>query len=158
MKNKSLLLLSKALKYCEDVLLENELTTEEVKKQCEIFLDDYYFRQYEDKFEFIFSEIKLKKINNLLKLFNYATGFIAGKQVLEGLEGFQAFFICAIFGWRYKEDKNKFRYRDVVLFIPRKNAKTFIAAIVFLLLMLTEQDYSEFYSICLDRDLSLIHI
>ena len=41
MKNKSLLLLSKALKYCEDVLLENELTTEEVKKQCEIFLDDY---------------------------------------------------------------------------------------------------------------------
>lgn len=154
MKIKSLLLLSKALKYCEDVLLENELTTEEVKKQCEIFLDDYYFRQYEGEFEFIFSEIKLKKINNLLKLFNYATGFIAGKQVLEGLEGFQAFFICAIFGWRYKEDKNKFRYRDVVLFIPRKNAKTFIAAIVFLLLMLTEQDYSEFYSICLDRDLA----
>lgn len=151
---KSLLLLSKALKYCEDVLLDKELTTEEVKKQCEIFLDDYYFRQYEDDFEFLFSEKKLKKINNLLKLFNYATGFIAGKQVLEGLEGFQAFFICAIFGWRYKEDKNKFRYRDVVLFIPRKNAKTFIAAIVFLLLMLTEQDYSEFYSICLDRDLA----
>ena len=148
------LLLSKALKYCEDVLSGNELTTDEVKKQCEIFLDDYHFRQYEDDFEYFFSEVKLKKINNLLKLFNYATGFIAGQQVLKGLEGFQAFFIAAIFGWRYKEDKNKFRYRDVVLFIPRKNAKTFIAAIVFLLLMLTEQDYSEFYSICLDRDLA----
>ena len=96
MKIKSLLLLSKALKYCEDVLLGNELTTKEVEKQCEIFLDDYYFRQYEEEFEFVFSEIKLKKINNLLKLFNYATGFIAGKQVLKGLEGFQAFFICAI--------------------------------------------------------------
>lgn len=151
---KAPLLLSKALQYCEDVMLDKELTTIEVKKQCEIFLDDYYFRQYDNDFEFAFNIKKLKKINNLLKLLNYATGFIAGKAVLEGLANFQAFFIAAIFGWRYKTDKNKFRYRDVVLFIPRKNAKTFIAAIVFLLLMLTEQDYSEFYSICLDRDLA----
>lgn len=147
-------LLDKALKYCEDVITGKELTTIEVGLQCSIFIQDYYKRQYEDDFEFCFSEKKLKKINGLLKLFNYATGFVAGKQVLEGLEGFQALFLCAIFGWRYKNDLNKFRYRDVVLFIPRKNAKTFIAAIVFLLLMLTEQGYSEFYSICLDRDLA----
>ena len=91
---------------------------------------------------------------NLLKLFNYATGCVAGKQVLEGLEGFQCLFLCAIFGWRYKNNKKKFRYRDVVLFIPRKNAKTFIIALVLLLLMLTEQNFSEFYSICIDRDLA----
>ena len=149
-----MILLDKALKYCEDVIEGRELTTWEVKLQCSIFIQEYYKKQYEEDFEFCFSEKKLKKINNLLKLFNYATGFIANKQVLEGLEGFQALFLCAIFGWRYKEDKKKFRYRDIVLFIPRKNAKTFIAAIVFLLLMLTEQGYSEFYSICLDRDLA----
>ena len=78
--------------------------------QCKIFLDDYYKNQYLDEFEFCFSEKKLKKINNLLKLFNYATGFIAGKQVLEGLEGFQCLFLAAIFGWRYKNNKKKFRY------------------------------------------------
>ncbi|NEZ94448.1 terminase large subunit [Clostridium botulinum] len=149
-----MILLDKALKYCNDVIEEKEITTDEVKQQCEIFLDDYNINQYKEEFEFCFSEKKLKKINNLLKLFNYATGFVAGKQVLKGLEGFQALFLCAIFGWRYKKDKNKFRYRDVVLFIPRKNAKTFIAAIIFLLLMLTEQNYSEFYSICIDRDLA----
>ena len=153
-KIKSLILLEKALKYCEDVLLDKEITTDEVKLQCEIFLNDYYFRQYEEEFEFCFSEKKLKKINNLLKLFKYATGFVVGKQVLKGLEGFQALFLCAIFGWRYKNDKKKFRYRDVVLFIPRKNAKTFIIALVLILLMLTEDDYSEFYSICIDRDLA----
>ena len=153
-KINNLLLLSKALKYCEDVLLGNELAPDEVKKQCEIFLNDYYFRQYDENFEFCFSEKKLKKINNLLKLFKYATGFVAGKQVLKGLEGFQALFLFVIFGWRYKSDKNKFRYRDVVLFIPRKNAKTFIIALVLILLMLTEEDYSEFYSICIDRDLA----
>lgn len=149
-----MLLLDKALKYCEDVFNDDEITTGEVKQQCTIFIDDYNINQYKDEFEFCFCEDKLKIINNLLKLFNYATGFVAGKQVLEGLEGFQALFLCAIFGWRYKNDFNKFRYRDVILFIPRKNAKTFIIAIVLLLLMLTEQDFSEFYSICVDRDLA----
>lgn len=147
-------LFDKALEYCNDVDSGKEITTKEVKQQCKIFMDDYNINQYEDDFEFYFSEEKLSIINNLLKLFNYATGFVAGENILEGLAGFQALFLCAIFGWRYKNDIDKFRYRDVVLFIPRKNAKTFITAIVFLLLMLTEQNYSEFYSICIDRDLA----
>jgi Phage terminase-like protein, large subunit len=149
-----MILLDKALKYCQDVIEGKEVTTWEVKKQCSIFVQDYYENQYKDNFEFCFSEKKLKKINNLLKLFNYATGFVAGKQVLEGLEGFQSLFIAAIFGWRHKNNKKKFRYRDVVLFIPRKNTKSFIAGIILLLLMLTEQNFSEFYSICIDRDLA----
>ncbi|AWZ48312.1 terminase large subunit [Hathewaya limosa] len=149
-----MILLDKALKYCNDVIEGKEVTTYEVKQQCRIFLDDYNTNQYLDTFEFYFDKNKLKKINNLLKLFNYATGFIAGKQVLKGLSGFQALLISALFGWRYKNNKKKFRYRDLVLFIPRKNAKSFIAALILLLLMLTEQQFSEFYSICIDRDLA----
>jgi phage terminase large subunit-like protein len=149
-----MILLDKALQYCKDVTEGKEVTTVEVIVQCTVFLEDYNKHQYEKDFEFTFSEKKLSIINNLLKLFNYATGFVAGQDILEGLEGFQALFLCAIFGWRYKKDLDKFRYRDVVLFIPRKNAKTFITALVFLLLMLTEQNYSEFYSICVDRDLA----
>lgn len=149
-----MILTEKALKYCYDVVNGEEITTDEVKKQCEIFLNDYNIKQYDDNFEFCYSEKKLKVINDLLKLLNYATGFVAGKNVLDGLVGFQALFLCALFGWRYKNDINKFRYRDIVLFIPRKNAKTFIVAVIFILLMLTEQNYSEFYSICIDRDLA----
>lgn len=149
-----MLLLDKALEYCNDVINGDELTTIEVKQQCKIFLDNYNINQYKDDFEFCFSEKKLKVIDSLLKLMNYATGFIVGKNVLEGLAGFQALFLCAIFGWRYKNDLDKMMYRDIVLFIPRKNAKTFITAVVFILLMLTEQNFSEFYSICIDRDLA----
>lgn len=149
-----MILLDKALEYAKDVVEGKELTTIEVTLQCSIFIQDYYERQYNDDFEFYFDEKKLKKINNLLKLFNYATGFVAGKQVLIGLSGFQALLIVALFGWRYKSNKKKFRYRDVVLFIPRKNAKSFLAALIILLLMLTEQNFSEFYSICIDRDLA----
>lgn len=149
-----MILLDKALEYCKDVVEGKELTTVEVALQCSIFIQDYYKKQYEDEFEFYFDEKKLKKINNLLKLFNYATGFVAGKQVLKGLSGFQALLIAAIFGWRYKNNKKKFRYRDVTLFIPRKNAKSFLAALILILLMLTEQNFSEFYSICIDRELA----
>lgn len=149
-----MILLDKALKYCKDVLNGDEITTEEVKQQCKIFMEDYNVNQYNEEFEFKFSKKKLRVINNLLKLFKYATGFVVDKPILEELAGFQALFLCAIFGWRYKEDVDKFRYRDVVLFIPRKNSKTFITGLVILLLMLTEDDYSEFYSICIDRDLA----
>lgn len=149
-----MILLDRALQYATDVVEGKEVTTWEVTKQCAIFIQDYYKRQYENNFEFCFDEDELKTVNDLLKLFNFATGFVENKQVLESLAPFQAFFISNIFGWRYKDNRRKFRYNDVTLFIARKNAKTAIIGIVFLLLMLTEQNYSEFYSICLTKELA----
>lgn len=149
-----MILLDKAFKYANDVVSGKEVTTWEVKKQCEIFLNDYNNRQFEDGFEFYFDEKKLKKINSLLKLINFATGFVAEKQVLDRLANFQAFFIANIFGWRFKDKPYKFRYNNNTLFIARKNAKTALIAIIFILLMLTEQKYSEFYSICLTKELA----
>lgn len=87
-----MILLDKALEYCDDVVSGKELCPWEVKRQCEIFLDNYNVNQYKDDFEFCFSESKLKIIDSLLALLNYATGFVAGQNVLEGLVGFQALF------------------------------------------------------------------
>ncbi|OSA88413.1 UNVERIFIED_ORG: terminase [Clostridium botulinum] len=147
-------LLDNALKYANDVVTGKEITTKEVIIQCKWFLIDYDKKQYEENFDFYFDEEKLKIINNLLKLFNFATGFVAGEQVLKNLVGFQCFLIANIFGWRFKDNKNKFRYNDITLYIARKNAKTAVVGLIFLLLMLTEQDYSEFYSICLTKELA----
>jgi phage terminase large subunit-like protein len=149
-----MILVDRAIKYATDVVDDKEITTWEVKKQCEIFLDDYNNRQYQSEFGFYFDKDKLKIINDLLKLMNFATGFVAGKQVLECLAPFQCFFIVNIFGWRFKDNKDKFRYNDNTLFIARKNSKTATIALVFILLMLTEQQYSEFYSICLTKELA----
>lgn len=149
-----MILLDRTIKYAEDVMSSKEITTWEVKKQCEWFLNDYNNRQRKDNFEFYFDEKELLKINNLLKLMNFATGFVAGGQVLEHLAPFQCFFIANIFGWRFKDNQVKFRYNDNTLFIARKNAKTATIALVFILLMLTEQQYSEFYSICLTKELA----
>lgn len=96
-----MILLNKALKYVDDVIDGKEVTTKEVKKQCLIFKNEYKTLQYEKDFEYVFSKEKLKVVNNLLKLFNFSTGFVEGN-VLNGLAGFQALFICAIF-WLKKE-------------------------------------------------------
>lgn len=150
----SCLLYDKALKYAQDVVAGEEITTKEVKMQCSWFLRDLEL-QYEEEYPYYFDYKKIKIVNNLCKIMNFATGIgVQGKSVLEGLHGFQAFFLVNIFGWRFKDNPNKFKHRDNTLFIPRKNAKTFIVALVLIILMLTEQEYSEFYSICIDRDLA----
>lgn len=153
MNTKSILLYTRAVTYAEDVVSGKEVTTWEVKKQCSYFLQDIH-NQEEEEFLYYIDFKKLKIINDLLKLFNYATGFVAGKQVLDNLVGFQCFFLCNLFGWRFKDNPKKFRYNDITLFIARKNAKTNLVAIIFILLMLTEQKYSEFYSICLTKELA----
>ena len=148
------MLLEKAKQYAEDCISGIEITTFEVKKQCEWFLEDLE-KQNNDYYPYYFDTKQIGIIEGILKLLNFATGLhIVGKSIYEGLENFQAFFIANIFGWRYKSDSKKFRYREVDLFIPRKNTKTFLAALIIIILMLTEDEYSEFYSICLDIDLA----
>ena len=148
------MLLEKAKEYANDCISGKETTTFEVKKQCEWFLEDLK-KQNNEYYPYYFDTKKIEIIEGILKLLNFATGLgVVGESIFDGLVNFQAFFIANIFGWRYKTDSKKYRYREVDLFIPRKNTKTFLAALIFIVLMLTEDDYSEFYSICLDRDLA----
>lgn len=147
-------LFESAKRYANNVISGKEITTKEVRKQCKWFLRDLG-KQNKDNYIYYLDEAQLEVIEGILKLLNFATGLgVVGMSILEGLEDFQAFFLCNVFGWRFKEDPEKFRYRDVTLFIPRKNTKTFICAVIFIILMLTEDDLSEFYSICLDRELA----
>ena len=146
------MLLEKATQYAEDCISGKEITTPEVIQQCKWFISDRE-KENDESFPYRFHEEKLKVIEGILKLLNFATGFIEGS-IYNGVENYQAFFIVNIFGWRYKSDSDRFRYREVILFIARKNAKTFMAALIIIILMLTEDKYSEFYSICLDRDLA----
>lgn len=148
------MLYEKAIRYAENVIQGKELTTSEVKKQCEWFLRDLA-RQKNEEYPYYYDMDVSVKVEKLLQIMNFATGLgVIGKTIYDGLEDFQAFFLANVFCWRYKTEPDKFRYRECVLFIPRKNAKTFICALIIIILMLTEDNYSEFYSICLDRDLA----
>jgi phage terminase large subunit-like protein len=148
------MLYEKAMQYANDVLTGKEITTKYVKKQCERFLADLEKSESAD-YPYFFNHKAIEKVEGIFKLLNFATGIgIIGTNVLEGLVGFQAFFLCNIFGWRFKNDPDRFKHRDVTLFIARKNSKTWLTALILIILMLTEDNFSEFYSICKDRELA----
>lgn len=147
------MLFDNALQYARDVISGVEIAPKEVRTQCEWFLRDLE-RQHDDDFKFYFDEEKVEGIEAILQVITFATGFSAGQTLMDGLANFQCFFLANVFGWRFKEDEQRFRYRENTLWIPRKNGKTFLCALVILLLLLTEPNYSEFYSISKDRELA----
>jgi phage terminase large subunit-like protein len=148
------MLFEKAVQYANDVVSGAEITNKYVKRQCEWFLADLE-KQDLAEFEFYFDHKALAKTEGIIKLLNFATGLgVRGSNVLANLATFQAFFLANVFGWRFKSDSAKFRYRDVCLFICRKNGKTWVVAMLLIVLLLTEEPYSEFYSICKDRELA----
>ena len=148
------MLFGMATQYANDVLDGKEVANKYIKKQCNIFLDDLE-RQHDDDFAYYMDLEQLEVVEGILGLLNFATGIgVTGKTVLEGLVGFQAFFFVNVFGFRFKSNPDKFKNRDITLFICRKNGKTWLVAILFIILLLTEEAYSEFYSICKDRELA----
>jgi phage terminase large subunit-like protein len=148
------MLFEMACQYANDVLDGKEVANKYVKKQCQIFLDDLE-RQHDDDFAYFMDLDQIEVVEGILGLLNFATGIgVTNKTVLEGLVGFQAFFFVNVFGFRFKSNPEKFKNRDITLFICRKNGKTWLVAILFIILLLTEDDYSEFYSICKDRELA----
>lgn len=149
-----MILLDGALQYVDDVLNGNEITTWEVIRQCEIFKQEYEELQYTEEFEFYFDEEEIEFVETIVSTMNYGTGFSQGEPILPNLATFQCFLLVNVFGWRFKKKHCRFRYRQIMLYIARKNGKGTICAIIIILGLLMEQDYSEFYSICLSKDLS----
>lgn len=153
-KCKGLLLYDLGMKYLYDVIEGKEIVNKQMYKACKRLQNEYEVKQFDENWNYYFDVKQVEKINNLLKLLNFATGFVAGKPILNNLAPYQAFLILNLFAWRYKDRPYKFKHNDLTLYIARKNAKTATAGIIFILLMLTEQNYSEFYSICLNRELA----
>jgi phage terminase large subunit-like protein len=148
------MLFDKALQYANDVISGKEVTNKYVRIQCEWFLRDLE-RVESDEFAFYFDHDAIQTVEGICALLNFATGIgVKGSPVTDCLVGFQCFFLANIFGWRFKSNPERFRFRDVTLFIARKNSKTWLTGLILIILMLTEDEYSEFYSICKDRELA----
>ena len=63
--------------------------------------------------------------------------------IYDGLEDYAWFFLIAVMCTKYRDPEKDIRYyTTAVLEIARKNFKTFNSAVIFILLMLTEPDFS----------------
>ena len=99
-------------------------------------------------------ENKVRTIGELLKLMIMPKGLKANSTVHDSLAGFQWFFIIAVLCTVERENTEKRRYENVILEICRKNGKTFIIAVLFILLFFIEPKFSKFYSVAPDGSLS----
>ena len=96
----------------------------------------------------------IKKIDIVLKVLKMAKGPRAGSPVYDSLGGYQWLLIVAALCTVFKDDTSRRRYQLIILEICRKNGKTFIVAVIFILLFYTEPQYSRFFSVAPDGQLA----
>ena len=125
-------------------------TPKYVKKQMREFINIY---EGKDK-KYIISDKKVEQLESILKLLIMPKGLKAGKTLYECTTGYQWLFYTAILCTVYRDNPNKRRYETGVLEICRKNFKTYTIAILFIILFITEPDFSKFYSVAPDGALS----
>ena len=104
--------------------------------------------------KYIISDKKVKQLENILKVLNMPKGLKAGQPLYNCTCGYQWLFYTALLCTVYRDNPNKRRYETGILEICRKNFKTYTIATIFILLFLTEPNFSKFYSIAPDGALS----
>lgn len=139
-----------AYRYCKDVIDGKINASTYVKKQCY----DFYYLANGNHPKYMVDDNKVEKIDRLLSLFIMPKGLSVGCTVKDSLAGFQWLLIIAVLCVVYRDEPKKRRYENALLEICRKNGKTFLVAIIFLLLFFTEPKFSQFYSVAPDGTLS----
>lgn len=134
----------KAYEYCQWAVDEtNNKVPKYVKKQCAQFIDIY---DDNDPIS-LFDHKKAEKIEKLLLLVNVPKGEGVGSTVVNTLTGFQWLLLVAPFCVMMKDDHEKRRYENIILEICRKNAKSYVSALICLILMILEPKFSRFFTV-----------
>ena len=141
--------MNKAYEFCRKSV-KAKTTPKYVKKQMK---DWMRVCEGKDK-RFTVSEKKVKQVENILKLLVMPKGLRAGESLYDCTTGYQWLFYIAILCTVYRDNESKRRYEKGVLEICRKNFKTYTIATIFIILFLTEPQFSKFYSVAPDGALS----
>lgn len=130
--------------------LRKKSTPKYVKKQFKEFISvcDGKSKKYK------ISESKLNQIEGVLKILIMPKGLKAGTTLYDCTTGYQWIFYTAVLCTVYRDNPKKRRYELGLLEICRKNFKTYTIAVLFILLFITEPQFSKFYSVAPDGTLS----
>lgn len=121
-----------------------------VKKQCKEFIKICDGKSK----KFFINTDRVEKIDKILMLIRMPKGLKINHSIYDCVAGFQWVLIIASLCVMCSDNVEKRRYETVVLEIARKNGKTFIIAVLFILLFFLEPMYSYFYSVAPDGSLS----
>lgn len=140
---------NKAYEICKSDVRKKS-TPNYVKKQMRAWMP---ICEGKDK-KYIVSDKKVKQVENILKILNMPKGLKAGQNLYECTVRYQWFFYTAMLCTVYRNNEDKRRYETGILEICRKNFKTYTIATIFIILFLTEPQFSKFYSVAPDGSLS----
>lgn len=133
-----------------DVFGEPTTPPKYVIKQCQSFIDIWEGRDE----KYVISQKKVHLIEGLLELLIMPLGINAGQTLRECTTYYQWLFYVSVLCVVYRDDPKHRRYETAILEICRKNYKTFTIGTLFIILMLTEPRFSNFYSVAPDGSLS----
>lgn len=141
--------MTKAYEYCKKSV-RRKTTPKYVKAQMRAFM-----RIEEGKdAKYKISEEKYHQLEGVLKLLIMPKGLKAGQTLYDCSTGYQWLIYTAVLCTVYRSEEEKRRYELCVLEICRKNFKTFTVATLFLILFVSEPNFSNFYSVAPDGALS----
>ncbi|MCU5578877.1 terminase large subunit [Bacillus toyonensis] len=141
-----------AYRYATDITNNKYIAGKYVIKSCEQFLNDIH----DPDSKWTIDEEMLQKIMIFTEYINMPTGHKVGISAKEALSDFQWYFMFNVLCWVHKDDTTQRRYEKAVLLIARKNGKSFLTALLILLLMLLGPKHSKFFSVAPTKDLSSI--
>ena len=136
--------------YAEAVTKKRVHAPKYVIKQCRAFLKISSGRDRKYQVD----QKRVELIGGLLELMVMPKGLKRGRPISECLGGFQWLFIIAVLCVVYRDNPERRRYETATLEICRKNGKTFLVAVIFILLLFLEPQFSKFYSVAPDGSLS----
>ncbi|MDO5548319.1 MAG: terminase large subunit [Eubacteriales bacterium] len=138
---------SRAYQYAQWCVAETDgMVPKYVKKQAESWIR---IADGEDSDAYV-CEKSYKRIARLMKIMVHPDLHCP---MTDGLEDYAWFLITAVLCTKMHETGARY-YTTAVLEIARKNFKTFVSAVIFILLMLTEPAFSRFFSVAPDLALS----
>lgn len=109
-------------------------------------------RQGADTFPWVYDARRVERVCRFAELMPHIKGEWAKRKELIKLEPWQVFILGSIFGWVHR-DSGQRRFRTAYIEVPRKNAKSTLAAIVALyMLILDGEEGAECYTAATTRD------
>ena len=124
-----------AYKYCKRIVEGKVISNKWMILFAKKFINDIE-RSKDDNFPYFFDVQKAFFIEDFIYQLKYTEGLKVGQNIK--LADFQANIVQNAFCWRLKEDKSIYRYREIIVYLPRKQGKSYICSILGLLAMMLE--------------------
>lgn len=141
--------MTKAYEYCEKSV-NAKTTPKYVKAQMRQFMK---IEEGKNK-KYTLDLNRYKQIEAVLKILIMPKGLKAGQSLFECTTGYQWLIYTAVLCTVYRDNPKRRRYETCILEICRKNFKTFTVGTLFIILFISEPNFSEFYSVAPDGKLS----